>query len=212
MDHVLPDVPVRQWVLSLPHEIRYRIAFDPKLQSEVRGVFMRAVQSWIKRRMRDLGFPGGRTGGVACVQRFDSALRLDPHIHALVLDGVYIGLEDGGEATFHPLPKPSDEDIEKLVRSLHGRVYGLLRRRGVLHDGECEELTALGVCQAAAIQGRIPFGEEAGGYDEREGRRRGGVAPRAKRRLCADYEGFSLHAAIRVPAGQRVRLERLCRY
>ena len=115
LDHVLPDVPVRQWVLSLPHEIRYRIAFDPKLQSEVRGVFMRAVQSWIKRRMRDFGFPGGRTGGVACVQRFGSALRLDPHIHALVLDGVYIGLEDGGEATFHPLPKPSDEDIEKLV-------------------------------------------------------------------------------------------------
>ncbi|MCP4963916.1 MAG: hypothetical protein GY926_01630 [bacterium] len=135
----------------MPHEIRYRIAFDPKLQSEVRGVFMRAVQSWIKRRMRDLGFPGGRTGGVACVQRFDSALRLDPHIHALVLDGVYIGLEDGGEAIFHPLPKPSDEDIEKLVRSLHDRVYGLLRRRGVLHDGEYEEMTTLGVCQAAAV-------------------------------------------------------------
>ncbi len=42
LDHVLPDVPVRQWVLSLPHEIRYRIALDQKLQSEVRGVFMRA--------------------------------------------------------------------------------------------------------------------------------------------------------------------------
>ena len=45
-------------------------------------------------------------------------------IHALVLDGVYIGLENRGESTFHLLPKPSDEDIEKLVGSLHGRVYG----------------------------------------------------------------------------------------
>ncbi len=76
--------------------------------------------------MRDLGFPGGRTGGVACVQRFDSALRLAPHIHGLVLDGVYTGLEDGGEPIFHLLPKPSDEVIEKLVRSLHGRVYGFV--------------------------------------------------------------------------------------
>ncbi len=90
LDHVLPDVPVRQWVLSLPHVIRYRIAFDPKLQSEVRGVFMRAVQSWIKRRMRDLGFPGGRTGGVACVQRFDSALRLNPQEQCLALLTPYL--------------------------------------------------------------------------------------------------------------------------
>ncbi len=45
LDHLLPDVPVRQWVLSLPHELRYRIAFDPKLQSEVRGGFMLVDQA-----------------------------------------------------------------------------------------------------------------------------------------------------------------------
>lgn len=27
-DHVIPEVPVRQWVLSLPHAIRYRRAYD----------------------------------------------------------------------------------------------------------------------------------------------------------------------------------------
>jgi len=27
-DEVLPRVPVRQWVLSLPYEIRYRLAWD----------------------------------------------------------------------------------------------------------------------------------------------------------------------------------------
>jgi hypothetical protein len=30
--------------------------------------------------------------------------------------------------------------------------------------------------------------------------------------LCADWEGFSLHAKVRVEADDRVRLERLCRY
>ena len=30
-DEVLPRVPVRQWVLSLPYEIRYRLAWDGDL-------------------------------------------------------------------------------------------------------------------------------------------------------------------------------------
>ena len=30
-DEVLPHVPVRQWVLSLPFEIRYRLAWDGDL-------------------------------------------------------------------------------------------------------------------------------------------------------------------------------------
>ena len=32
-DAVLPAVPVRQWVLSLPIEIRYRLAYDGPLQN-----------------------------------------------------------------------------------------------------------------------------------------------------------------------------------
>jgi hypothetical protein len=28
VDHVIPDVPVRQWVLSLPYRLRYRLAWD----------------------------------------------------------------------------------------------------------------------------------------------------------------------------------------
>ena len=31
IDHVLPRVPVRQWVLSLPFELRYRLAWDHEL-------------------------------------------------------------------------------------------------------------------------------------------------------------------------------------
>ena len=28
IDHVLPVVPVRQWVLTVPHRLRYRMAYD----------------------------------------------------------------------------------------------------------------------------------------------------------------------------------------
>ncbi|MCZ8177375.1 MAG: transposase [Burkholderiaceae bacterium] len=35
---------------------------------------------------------------------------------------------------------------------------------------------------------------------------------RARQPLCADIDGFSLHAAVRVEAHDRKRLEQLCRY
>ncbi len=35
VDRVLPEVPIRQWVLSLPIPLRYRIAYDRELCSEV---------------------------------------------------------------------------------------------------------------------------------------------------------------------------------
>ena len=46
IDEVLPPVPVRQWVLSLPFEIRYRLAWDGKLVSAVLAVFLRVVYGW----------------------------------------------------------------------------------------------------------------------------------------------------------------------
>ena len=42
-----------------------------------------------------------------------------------------------------------------------------------------------------------------------------GAMPRetiARQPLCADIDGFSLHAAVRVEAHERKRLEQLCRY
>jgi len=212
VDCVLPDVPIRQWVLSLPYIVRYRIGFDPELLSAVRRTFMRGVQSFVKRRLRDLGVPDGRTGAVVCVQRYDSALRLDPHFHALVLDGVYTDLGLYSEPRFHALPRPAAEDIRKLTRSLSGRILKLLRRRGALDAQQYQELGALELCQVAAVQGRIPFGEGAGQPDPRPGRHNEPLPPRTEPPLCAEYGGFSLHAATRVPAGHRNRLERLCRY
>ena len=43
VDRVLPEVPVRQWVLSLPFALRYRLAYDAALTSAALGVFVRTV-------------------------------------------------------------------------------------------------------------------------------------------------------------------------
>ena len=96
VDHVFPEVPVRQWVLSLPHRVRYLLARHPDLAWEVRGIFARAVHSFYVRRARSEGHGSGRCGSVVQIQRHDSAIRLDVHLHGLFLDGVYTGFDSRG--------------------------------------------------------------------------------------------------------------------
>ena len=53
VDRVLPDVPVRQWVLSVPHALRYRLAYDAKLLGQVFRIFARVVFQLLRRRARE---------------------------------------------------------------------------------------------------------------------------------------------------------------
>ena len=50
VDHVFPPVRVRQWVLSLPHRIRYLLAWDHELCRAVVAVYLRAVIGFLRRR------------------------------------------------------------------------------------------------------------------------------------------------------------------
>ena len=80
VDHVLPaDVPVRQWVLSVPHRLRYRLAYDHRLCRTVLHVFVRALRSAYRRQTRHQGLAGGETGMVTSGQRFGGAVNV--HLH-----------------------------------------------------------------------------------------------------------------------------------
>ena len=61
VDEVLPEVPVRQFVLSLPFD---RLAWDGKLICALLAVFLRAVNAWYRRRARAQGYSGARCGSV----------------------------------------------------------------------------------------------------------------------------------------------------
>ena len=76
-------------------------------------------------------------------------------------------------------------------------------------DGEATR--ALRPLQAAAVTYSIAFGPRAG----QKVLTLRGATPREDwvcQPLCADIDGFSLHAAVRVNAHDRKRLEQLCRY
>jgi transposase-like zinc-binding protein len=70
VDHVLPDVPVRQWVLTAPHEVRRVLALRPDALTAQGRIFVEEIARWQKHVART----GGKTGAVTFVQRFDSSL------------------------------------------------------------------------------------------------------------------------------------------
>ena len=87
VDYIIPHVPARQWVLSLPHALRYLLAYDPKLCTEVLGIFTREVFAWLERTAResDQVAEGAQVfpGAVTAIQRADSAAKLNLHVRYL---------------------------------------------------------------------------------------------------------------------------------
>jgi hypothetical protein len=70
VDRVIPHVPVRQWVLSLPWTLRYQLAFDASLCGAVLAVFLRVVFGWLAATAARQGLRQPRCGAVTAIQRF----------------------------------------------------------------------------------------------------------------------------------------------
>jgi hypothetical protein len=214
VDRVLPHVRHRQWVLSLPFWLRWRCAWDHELARAVLAVFLRAVFGLQRRRAARRGVSGGRTGSVTVIQRFGGALNLNVHFHTLVPDGVWTEADDG-PPVFHRLPAPRADELDSLTATIAARIHRLLVRRGLwLEDDEggrpadVDELPALASIYEASVTQR----SETGAPLRRVGATmslEAGTLVGAERRA---HGGFDLHADVVVRAGNRRRLEHLCRY
>jgi hypothetical protein len=129
VDEVLPRVPVRQWVLTLPYRLRYRLAWDtcpvPRGPGRVCARAPRLLRAHgpLTRHPRRADRDGH--GDTA---RFGSGLQLNVHFHTLVLDGVFSAARPG-PLTFHPAPPPSDDDVAHVLATVRARVGRLLARR-----------------------------------------------------------------------------------
>ena len=132
VDHVLPEVPIRQFVLTMPFPLRFPLAFDGKLLGQVLRIFTDTVASNYHKRLADRGIPSGQYGAVTVIQRANSDLRCNPHVHEIFLDGVYAPDRDGKGFMFHPAPAPTQADVEAIVERASKRILRFLQRRGVI--------------------------------------------------------------------------------
>jgi hypothetical protein len=140
-------------------------------------------------------------------------------MHALVLDGVFAH-DAGGRLSFHPLSRLTGDDVLAVVATIERRITRLLARRGLANEGVAEsapdawaeQAPVLAGIAAASVQGTLALGSRTGARPGRYGDLPEAVDPPTRGRHHAHTLGFDLHAGIVVRAGQRERLERLCRY
>ena len=215
VDHVIPGVPVRQWVLSFPIPLRILFAAHPELLEPVLRIIHRVIarfllkQAGLKRCAAD-------TGAVTLIQRFGSAANLNIHLHCLLLDGVY--RRTGGEPAFQAVRAPTRAELEDLLDKIIVRLLKMLTLQGHLVEEEDVSYIAdidadspLASLQAASCTYRIALGPRAG-HKVLSLRTVASRDEKTTVALCADAHGFSLHAGVRCGAHQRKELERLCRY
>lgn len=94
VDRVFPSVPARQWVLSVPFELRLLLAKNHRALSAVGRIFVREVFHWQREQAALRGIPRARGGAVCFPQRFGGSLDLNVHYHVALPDGVFT--EGGG--------------------------------------------------------------------------------------------------------------------
>jgi hypothetical protein len=157
------------------------------------------VLGFYRRRLRAPA-PGGQGGAVTVVQRASSDLRLNPHFHAVFLDGVFTDGE--GKPTFHELPRLRTAEVADLLQVVRVRILRHLARRGLVvverdalevHDDLAQRDPPLAQLAAAAVSGRAPAGSAV---RRRPVRLSAGpdAGPEIRGPLVVADRGFNLHA------------------
>jgi hypothetical protein len=209
MTRVLPEAPVRQWVLSLPFQLRLWVAYDESLFSAIIRIFVSEVFRVHQEKAREAGLTEPvHSGAIACPQRFGNALNCNPHLHAVVLDGVY-ARDGGGELVFHALPPPTPSQIQQVSAGTCRRVLKLLRRRGLTDAEGLLPLEEVGGQRALgeAAERQWPLFAEVDG----EGRVRA-VREAVKAGRAGEVRGFSTHAGVCASGEEREKRRRIVRY
>ena len=218
VDNILPNAKVRQYVLSVPVPLRYWMASNNKLLAKIHRIFASEIEKhYLKKHSHR-----SRSGSICFVQRFGSALNLNVHFHMLQLEGIY-ELKETGYTKFKKSAPPTDHDIKVLVATISQRVIRQLKRLRYLNDTDTdrapgdsllEEEPTYASCMSASLRHLIALGERRGqrvrflgkgfGYEE--------DLPELRGRLCAQVNGFSLHAGVAIPRHRRDQLIRLIGY
>lgn len=201
---VIPRVPVRHWVLTLPGVLRQASAIDQRLVRELSRAFLAEVFAYVRARLGSGRAPTIECGAVSLVHRAARALVLDVHVHALVLDGGYTNAESGVRE-FLPLGDgPTLDELVALTATLRENLLARWRRRRATIEGQA--LWRLGVEQS------LVAGPVAATAVRRI--RVEGVGPGRPRRVGtgARRDGFGVHVMERIDGSARGSLAALARY
>src|ERR671937_1050636 len=130
VEQVIPWVPTRQWVVSVPIPLRYWTASSQDLTAHVHTIIRRTIAQYYVNQAVQRGLERATVhpGSVTFIQRFGSALQLNVHYHVLFLEGVYrdrtaVGLKP----RFLAIEPPSNADVAEAGQKIR-RAVGRFRR------------------------------------------------------------------------------------
>ncbi len=197
VDRIIPAVAVRQWVLSLPFDVRAHAAYDARILARIIRAFANALAARYRRWANGVGIGDHAHGAITFVQRFGSSLNLNVHLHVVVVDGVF-SRNDG--LLFTSAPRPTPEDLLSVIQDV--------RRRLLKSTLEARQIPAtLAACARLALQRgdvRAVAEDPTNDADEIDAPPREGNA--------VDHEGFNLDASVRIEADDDFGREHLLRY
>jgi len=151
-DHVIPPVPVRQWVISVPKRLRGFLADRPRAIAGVTRIFLDEIErtlitaSGVTAAADTPSASRPRLGGISFLHRFGSALNHHVHLHACVTDGVFRPAADqaGGDAppAFLPARPITQPDLATLTERVRRRVIRWFRLAYLLDASPAADMLA----------------------------------------------------------------------
>lgn len=154
VDRVLPAVPVRKGVLSLPFELRNLASFRADVARAIGRIFIEAVALEQKRAAGMIG--GSQHATANHAQRFGGSLNLNLHFHAIIADSVF-ATNEAGHIYFYALAPPARDMLEGVVRRIRDRGLRWLRKRGLLDERPDEDRSNAQPAPRSVRARRLPF-------------------------------------------------------
>ncbi len=148
VDHVIPHVPVRQWVLSVPKRLRPYLHHRPRTASAVLHILLRALQATF-REACPTAPKNAAMGAVSFLHRFGSSLNPHFHYHVCVVDGLFEKVESDTvqdpahpetRLRFHEATALTHELLEHLQHTVRSRVLRHFRRHGLLEPYDAQDM------------------------------------------------------------------------
>jgi hypothetical protein len=150
VDHVLPPVPVRQWVISVPKRLRGFLGDRPKAVAAVTRILLDEIETLLcleRLRCSTHATPlstRARLGAVSFLHRFGSGLNRHAHLHAAVTDGVFLPGPHGpdGPPAFLPATPLTAADLAALTERVRRRVIAFFKRQEFLDAHAAADMLA----------------------------------------------------------------------
>ncbi len=148
VDRVIPPVPVRQWVISVPKGLRCFLADRPAAVRILTKIFLDEIErllcaaAGVTPAAKTAAAAHPRLGAVSFLHRFGSALNRHVHLHACVTDGVFMppatGTASDAPPVFLPARPITQADLAAVTEQVRRRLIRWLRRQEFL-DAEAAD-------------------------------------------------------------------------